>query len=562
MDIFSIAWWGMIGGGLGLFLVGITMLGEGLKKLAGNKLKYLIDKYTSNPFKGILIGFGFTAIIQSSSATTTIVISLVKAGLMNLPQAIGVIMGANIGTTVTAFLISLHVDTMAPFILVIGSFIFLLANRPSWRHFGEVLIGFGGLFFGLKLMENPLKELATLPEFRSLIAEMNIHPLEGLLLGTIGTAAVQSSSAFIGVLQNVYAAANETTFPLHAALPILFGANIGTTITAFLAAIGGSVTSRRASAVHTLFNVFGSLVFLILLNPYTAFLEWLSVLWGLDAKTQIAIAHIVFNIVTTLLLFPLINVLQKVVSILVPGQETTSFMTVDVSELEKDILKMDASTALDIAFRKTVVLGDMALGAAQSFRVYLTTFADTDRDTILNYEKSIDQVYEKLIDYLNAMRQTVLEANDVLLYGHILRTIKDIERIGDHCENLIQYFDEANNRNERLNGQGLNDVQQMMDYAISLIRQSLQSFATKNLELAKKVKLEDKELDHLDKQNRGRHLQRFFEGVADKNHYLAMVFIDIIANIERLGDHAVNIADTVVEQFGKNPNFAKHDALD
>lgn len=551
MTIFSIEWWGYVLGGLGLFLIGLTTLGDGLKKIAGNRLKILLDKYTSKPWQGVLMGASFTVIIQSSSATTALVIGLIKAGLMTLSQAIGVIMGANIGTTVTAFLIGLKISAFAPFILVTGSFIYLLANRLFTRHLGEILFGFGALFFGLTLMETSLKTLATLAEFQTFVSTLNTNPLMSMLVGLLGTAAIQSSSAFIGILQGIYSATSHTSaeLSLMSILPLLYGANIGTTITAIMASLGGSVSSRRAAAVHFFFNLIGATLFLILLVPYASFIAYLSSLWNLDPKMQIAVAHIFFNVITTLLIFPFIHQFQRFIIWLVPGKDNALAVEIDLHELERDVIEISPTTGLEIAKRQSLKLGELAIEALRAFIRFLNSNNLPDRDRVYQYEATIDQLYEKLSDFLNSMRKTVLEERDLLEFVQVLRIIKDIERLGDHCENLIEFMDESIKRGEKLNDLGREDIVGMLQFSEGMIKNALDSYRLNDYELAKKVVEQDVILDEMEQKNRLRHLNRFVDGVAESNRYLAMVFVDILANIERLGDHAVNIADTVIDRY-------------
>lgn len=545
LDLFSLSWWGFIVGGLGIFLLGLSAIGEGLKKLAGQKLKTLIDRFASKPWKGMMVGTFATVLVQSSSATTAMTIGLVKAGLMSLTQAVGIVMGANIGTTVTAFIIGLKVTSIAPFILLIGSFLYLFANRPKTRHIGESLFGFGSIFFGLYLMELALKPLAALPEFVSLIESLHNQPFLGLLIGTIGTAAIQSSSAFIGILQGLVAATND--FDLQAALPILFGANIGTTITAVLASFGDSISAKRTALIHVIFNLVGTALFMLILVPYSDFLINIFTAWNVDPKMQVAYAHITFNVVTTIMLLPLANQLVKFVSIVIPGKEVADEQLVDLHELERDVIEIAPSASLAIAKKQALVMGERALEILIALQRYFVERDPQDRQRVLQGEATIDRIFEKMTDFLNAMRLTVLEENDVSLYSEIMHAIKDIERLGDHAENLIEFLDEIDTRNEIFNDAAKNDLSGMMLSAISMVRGAIECFRNDDLELAKKVVIQDDELDNWEMENRARHIKRFRDGAAENSRYISMVFIDLLSNIERLGDHSVNIADAVID---------------
>lgn len=546
LELYTLVWWGFIVGGLGIFLLGLSAIGEGLKKLAGQKLKGLIDRFAAKPWKGMLVGAFATVLMQSSSATTAMTIGLVKAGLMSLIQAIGIILGANIGTTVTAFIIGLKISSIAPFILLVGSFLYLFANRPKSRHIGESLFGFGAIFFGLYLMEIALKPLAQLPEFISLIESLHDQPWLGLLIGMIGTAAVQSSSAFIGILQGLVAASND--FDLLAALPILFGANIGTTITAILASFGDSLSAKRTALFHVIFNLVGTAIFMLFLVPYSDFLIGIFDTFNVDPKMQVAEAHIIFNIVTAFLLLPFAYKLAKLVTFIIPGKEIADEHMIDLHELERDVIEIAPGAALEIAKRQALVMGEIAQETIVVLHRYFLEKNPLDRQRVLQGETSIDRIYEKMTDFFNSMRNSVLEDQDVLMYSEIMHVIKDIERLGDHAENLIEFLDEIDNRGEVFNDSAKEDISGMLQTAIAMVRGAIEAFRNSDITLAKKIIVQDDELDNWNVENRNRHIKRFRDGAAENSRYISMVFIDLLANIERLGDHSVNIADAVVDR--------------
>ena len=316
-------------GGLGLFLYGIYIMGEALKNIAGNRLKVIIERLTGNPFKGLLVGMLVTTILQSSSATTSISIGLIRAGLMTLPQAIGVIMGANIGTTITAFLIGLNVTQYSFLFIGIGAILIFFFRKRTIKETGVALFGFGLLFFGLEQMGSGFKILAEQEFFNDFMLKLSDNPFLGLLAGTIVTAIVQSSSATTGIVQNLYA---NGLITLKGALPILLGNNIGTTVTALLAAIGGSIAAKRASVFHVLFNLFGAIIFMILLTPYfhavDAIRDWLlSSVTATQAinvpEMTIAFAHIIFNVSVTLIFIWFVKYIEIFIKKLVPGEDET-----------------------------------------------------------------------------------------------------------------------------------------------------------------------------------------------------------------------------------------------
>jgi len=546
----TFGWWSAIIGGLAIFLAGLHFLPENLKKIAGEKLKVLIDRSTDKPIKSVLFGFLMTAGLQSSSATTAIVIALVKAGLMGLPSAIAVIIGANLGTTITAFIIGLNIGHLAPFFLFAGALAMLFMPMQKGRHVGGVLFGFGALFFGLDLMGDALKMLVQLPSFPTFITTYGTHPLLGLLVGTIGTALVQSSSGFIGILQTLYASAHtdpNTPFTLLVALPLLFGANIGTTITAFLASIGGSVSAKRSAVSHILFNVVGATVCMALLWPLNWLYGQIFSAVTIDPRMQIAIAHIAFNLIAAFIVFPLLKPTVRFVKLIVPGDDSHDSINIDLASLNKSIKGVAPSALLAIANEKALVMAGWGLDAVTTSMRFITNSAIADHDKVLQYEQSIDQLYERLSDFMHRMRQSAFEERELDIFTQILRFIKDVERIGDHCENLIEFFDTIAEKGETVNQEGQQDIIEMMKIAENMIAKAIKAYDTTDYLLAKEVHDQDDTLDDLNRVTRDRHVARFCQGVAEKNRYAAMVYVDILSNIERLGDHAVNIADGVID---------------
>ena len=301
-------------GGLGLFLFSIKYMGDGLQMSAGERLRYILDKYTTSPFLGVLVGIFVTALIQSSSGTSVITIGLVVAGLLTLRQAIGIIMGANIGTTITSFIIGLDISEYSLPILFLGAFCLFFIKNQKINNFGRIAFGFGGVFYALTLMSNSMYPLRFLPEFKDLMIQLSKNPILGIGIGTVLTMLVQASSATISILQSIY---NDGLVTLQAALPVLFGDNIGTTITAVIAVIGSTTTAKRLAAAHVTFNVVGTVIFTILLVPFTMYVSTMERILGMNPKTVIAFAHGSFNTLTTVLMFPFIGYLEFFVTKLI-----------------------------------------------------------------------------------------------------------------------------------------------------------------------------------------------------------------------------------------------------
>lgn len=368
-------------------------MGDALQKAAGDKLREILDRFTTNPFMGVLVGIIVTILIQSSSGTTVIVVGLVSAGFMTLRQAIGVIMGANIGTTVTAFIIGLDVGEYSLPIMAIGAFLIFFVKKNQIQNIGQVIFGFGGLFFGMDTMSGAMKPLRELPAFIDWTVNLSEFPLLGVAVGTLVTFIVQSSSGTVAILQGLYA---EGLLDLSAALPVLFGDNIGTTVTAILAALGASVAARRAAAVHVLFNVIGSILFLILLVPFTAYVEWLAITLGLDPKMEIAFAHGTFNIVNTIIQFPLIGLWAYLVTKMIPGDEVT--IEFKPKHLDLHFIEQSPSIALGQAKEEILRMGQYSVQGLQETYEYLKTKATKNAETGYQLEDAINNLDSKITD--------------------------------------------------------------------------------------------------------------------------------------------------------------------
>ena len=348
--------WQAILGGLGLFLFGIKFMGDGLKSLAGDKLRDIIDKYTSKPWMGLIIGILVTVFIQSSSATTAITIGFVRAGLMRLDQTVGIIFGANIGTTITAFLVGLKVEKYSLFFIFVGAMMLLFSKRKKQGYIGEITLGFGMLFYGLMLMGDALKVLKDIQAFHDLTIAMSAHPWWAVGGGIIMTGVIQSSSAMIGIVQKIYESGG---MPFAAALPFVFGSNIGTTITAALAAMGGSLASRRAAGIHTLFNVLMTIIAMLMLPLYLSLFAYLTGRFGIEPMMQIAVAHIIFNLVGTILFYPFIKQMVWIIKKTIRGDEKER-IDINTEDFDSGLAHDLPTAALGVAKRATLKMGEIS----------------------------------------------------------------------------------------------------------------------------------------------------------------------------------------------------------
>lgn len=528
-------------GGLGLFLFAIKYMGDGLQKAAGDRLRDLLDRFTTNPFMGVLVGIFVTVLIQSSSGTTVITVGLVSAGFMTLRQAIGVIMGANIGTTVTAFIIGINVGEYAYPIMALGAVLLFFFKKSKIQNIGQVLFGFSGLFIGLELMSSGMKPLRDWPAFIDLTLNMSDSPILGVIVGAIFTLIVQSSSATVGILQGLYA---ENLITLQGALPVLFGDNIGTTITAILAALGASVAARRAAATHVLFNVVGSIIFLLVLGLFTNYMEWVTGILGLEPKMQIAFAHGTFNVVNTLIQLPLIGVWAYVVTKLIPGEDT--IVEYKPKYLDYSLITKSPGIALGQAKQEVVRMGDFGVQGLSSAMYYLKTLDVKQASTAAQLEEAINNLDHKTTDYLVSLSKQSLSGANSHIHHALLENIRDIERVGDHVENLIELIDYKESNRIKLSQEATQEIEEMFELVIDTVKIAMQALDTRDVSLAQQVRSQEERIDEMERSLRKHHIRRLNEGICSGS--AGVVFADIISNLERIGDHANNIADTIFEQ--------------
>lgn len=526
-------------GGLGLFLFAIKFMGDGLQKVAGDRLRDILDKFTTNPFMGVLVGIVVTVLIQSSSGTTVITVGLVSAGFMKLRQAIGVIMGANIGTTVTAFIIGIDVGEYAYPIMALGAILLFFFRKSSIQNIGQVLFGFSGLFIGLELMSSGMKPLREWQPFLDLTVNMSDIPILAVFVGTIFTLIVQSSSATVGILQGLYA---EGLIPLEGALPVLFGDNIGTTITAILAALGASVAARRAAATHVLFNVVGTVVFMFLLVPFTHYVEWISGVLGLEEKMQIAFAHGTFNVINTLIQLPFIGAWAWLVTRLIPGEDTT--IEYKPKYLDYSLVK-SPSIAIGQAKQEVVRMGEYSVLGLQEAIQYLNTRDQKHANTTMQLEEAINNLDQKSTDYLVSLSKKSLSGQDSKIHRALLENIRDIERIGDHFENIVEMIDYLENNRVKVSEEALKELNEMFELTAETVSLSIRSLDKSDVTFADEIFANEDKIDEMERKLRKRHILRLNDGIC--TGAAGIVFVDIISNLERIGDHAVNIVQSVIE---------------
>lgn len=534
--------WQTILGGLGLFLFGIKFMGDGLKSLAGEKLRDIIDRYTSKAWMGLLIGIFVTVIIQSSSATTAITIGFVRAGLMRLDQTVGIIFGANIGTTITAFLVGMKVEKFSLYFVFIGTMLLLFSKRKKHAYAGEIVLGFGMLFYGLMIMGDALKVLKDIPAFHDLAIQMSTHPWWAVTGGILMTGIIQSSSATIGIIQKIYEAGG---MPFEAALPFVFGSNIGTTITAALAAMGGSLASRRAAGIHTLFNVLMTIVAMFLLPVYITLILRLTDILHLESMMQIAVAHIIFNAVGTILFFPFIKQLVWIVKKTIRGDEKER-IGINTEDFDPGLAHDLPTAALEVTKRASLKMGEMAVEILETSKAFLNKESKINQDSIEQVEELINNFDTKITDYLLLISKEKLAEDDIETSSTNLQIVKNLERIGDLASNLGEFFDMVYDGRENFSQAAIVELNNMFDLVIHMLNRSLRIYEHDDFSLLQSVKEDEVYLDLLENKARTNHFERMRSDEC-MSTIAGSVFVDILGTLERIGDHAENIARSVFD---------------
>lgn len=528
-------------GGLGLFLYGMNLMGEGLQKSAGTRLKAIIKLLTSNIFMGVLVGTGVTAVIQSSSATTVMVVGFVNAGIMTLKQAIGVIMGANIGTTVTAQLVSFNLNGMAPVALGIGIVLYLFGKNPKVKHIAEILIGFGMLFTGMEFMKDAVEPLRDYKGFTDMLVSFGQYPILGLLLGFGITAIVQSSSASMGML---VALAAEGLIPLNAALPILYGQNIGTCVTSLLSSIGANKNAKRAAVIHLIFNVLGTILFLIFLNKPVV-----SLVTGMDpgnVARQIANTHTLFNIISVLILLPFNNIIIKMAMRIIPDKAEDEEDIKTVKYIDDKMLEIP-SIALINTIKETYRMGKKAKESLDCSISAIIEKSDEYLGKVFVKEETVNELQKIILNYLLKLSKTAaLDEDSREAVDNLFNTVNDIERIGDHAKNIAELSQIMIDGDLEFSEQGKNQLEEIYNYVISAYSSALEAFKNDDINLAYKVFRIEEKVDMMEKTCRASHMYRLNNNLCSIDN--GVVFLDIITALERVSDHAVNIAKRVIAQ--------------
>lgn len=533
-------------GGLGIFIFGLNYLGDGLKNAAGDNLRSILNTFTSTPIRSILAGLVVTVLIQSSSATTVLTVGLVSAGFLTLEQAIGIVMGSNIGTTVTAFIIGIDIGAYALPIMALGSFLIFFSKKALINNIGKVIFGFGSLFIGLELMGAGMAPLENLPQFRQLMLDFSNIPLLGVVAGTFLTLIVQSSSAMIGILQEMFSHGSMT---LEAALPLIFGSNIGTTITAILAVIGANVVAKRTASAHVIFNLTGTVIVMFLLNPFTSTVVALSEQLNLSPAMQIAFAHGLFNILNVLVQMWFINQIADLVKKIIPGE--IEIIDYDDSRLDPKLIQASPIMALNQVKVEIEYMGDVVMNEVHTVFNYFNSRDEDDYDKAIQLEDIINQIDLKLTEYLMLISTEQLPLRNSNEHTTLVEVTKYLERIGDHGEHILTNIKEGNILAQQTlkNGETTGylfdeDIILMFNLIEKNISEAIESFLTNNPQLVEKVIEREKEINNLEIQLREKYIRRLNQGIGRPSD--GIMFVDIVSSLERMSDHTVKIAEHAI----------------
>ena len=529
-------------GGLGLFLYGMTLMSDSLEKAAGAKLRGILELFTKNRYVGIIVGVVFTAIIQSSSAATVMVVSFVNAGLMTLYQAIGVIYGANIGTTVTSQLVSFNLSQYAPVFIMAGVLMLMIFKNPTVKKAGEVVIGFGILFLGISTMSSSMGALKELPAIQNLFMSLD-NRFFALLLGLVITAIVQSSSVTVSI---VLLLAQQGLLPLKICFFIILGCNIGACMSAMLASLSGKKNAKRAALIHLLFNIIGSIIMAVILLIGSNWIEALIMhISGGNLGRCVANTHTIFKVFQVIILMPFMSWIVKLTYLIVSGEDNDVEDEYEMKYIG-DGDRLSSATAIPQVCSEISHMGEIAIGNLEKALDALLTKDDKAAKEVFEVEKRIDYMNKEITDYLVKANQISLPVGDRKKLGALFHVVSDIERVGDHAENIAEDVEKLIDMKEDINGMAGDEIRRMQEMTVKILHLSMDMFNLEDdshlqeiLDLENAIDAKERELQNL-------HVKCLTTGECSAQ--VGMMFSDLASNLERVADHATNIAFSILEE--------------
>ena len=537
----------LFAGGLGMFIYGMQIMSQGLENAAGNKMKTLLEALTKNKLMGVLLGAVITAVIQSSSATTVMVVGFVNAGIMNLTQAMGVIMGANIGTTITGWIVSmgewaafLKPATLAPVAIVIGVIVMMVGKRRATKDIASIVVGFGLLFVGISNMSDAMSGLKGVPAFTNLFVSLGRNPILGILVGAFVTAIIQSSSASVGILQSLAVAG---LIPFNSAVYIIMGQNIGTCATAMLSSMGAKRNAKTAALMHLLFNVIGTVIFSV---AAIVFFKLVNPAWGngMITATQISTVHTAFNIATTVLLFPASNLIIKLAK---------KIGRVDEIGTDDSIVSLDdrmlqtPSIALQATISEVGRMGEVVKETMEIAKRVMFTQSKEDIQRLRDDEDKVDKLCAGITEYAIKITRLQISDKEHEYVARLLQIVSDIERISDYCENISEYAEAMAEKKIQFSEIGAASLKEMMDVCADSYVYAIDSFVENDTDKALKVIEKETKADELEIRLRSKHIKRLANN--ECNTEAGIAFLDALVGLERISDHARNIAEEVLEHM-------------
>ena len=529
-------------GGLGLFLYGMTLMSDSLEKAAGAKLRGILELFTKNRYVGIIVGVVFTAFIQSSSAATVMVVSFVNAGLMTLYQAIGVIYGANIGTTVTSQLVSFNLSQYAPVFIMAGVLMLMIFKNPTVKKAGEVVIGFGILFLGISTMSSSMGALKELPAIQNLFMSLD-NRFFALLLGLVITAIVQSSSVTVSI---VLLLAQQGLLPLKICFFIILGCNIGACMSAMLASLSGKKNAKRAALIHLLFNIIGSIIMAVILLIGSNWIEALIMhISGGNLGRCVANTHTIFKVFQVIILMPFMSWIVKLTYLIVPGEDNDVEDEYEMKYIG-DGDRLSSATAIPQVCSEISHMGEIAIGNLEKALDALLIKDDKAAKEVFEVEKRIDYMNKEITDYLVKANQISLPVGDRKKLGALFHVVSDIERVGDHAENIAEDVEKLIDMKEDINGMAGDEIRRMQEMTVKILHLSMDMFNLEDdshlqeiLDLENAIDAKERELQDL-------HVKCLTTGECSAQ--VGMMFSDLASNLERVADHATNIAFSILEE--------------
>ena len=534
-------------GGLGMFIYGMQIMASGLENAAGNRMKSLLEALTRNKLMGVLLGAFITAVIQSSSATTVMVVGFVNAGIMNLTQAMGVILGANIGNTITGWLVSagewaefLKPSTLAPIAIAVGVVVMLTGKRKTSKDVASIVVGFGLLFVGIDTMSGAVSPLKEVPAFTNLFITLGGNPILGILVGAGVTAIIQSSSASVGILQSL---AGAGLIPFNAAIYIIMGQNIGTCVTAMMSSVGAKKNAKTAALMHLLFNVIGTVLFSV---AAIAFFTIVNPAWGrgMISQTQISTVHTAFNIATTVLLFPLSGLIIKLAKFI--GRVKDDEQKANVVSLDERILQTP-SIALQATIAEVGRMGSVVKDTLVVAKEVLFTQKTEDIMQLREDEEVVDKFCSAITEYAIKITSLQISEKEHAQAARLLQVVNDIERISDYCENISEYAEELKLQKLQFSEMGQVELREMIEVCFDCYNYAIEAFMEENKDKALQVIENETRADDLEIKLRAKHIKRLTNNQC--NTEAGIVFLDMLICLERISDHARNIVEEVLEHM-------------